>query len=201
MGGDGMGGLAVVILIVMAVMVATGFGVAFWLGKRFAHMRGWPPSRIRTTGLLAGFGGMLIGFAALVSTFYESSWSPPPRLEITVPPEYQRPWTIILEDPRAPVTLDWRGSSLPFAQRRAAVALPESGIVRVRRFGEASGRGDLEVSWSDGVPHNGTGGGPGPAGTRATAYMLLGRPLADGSLPEAPSGEALAAEVAARESH
>ena len=194
-----MGGLAAAILIVAVLMVAVGFAIACWLGRKLARMRGWPPSRVGLAGVLAGLGGMAIGAAAVAATFLESSWSPPPRLEIAVPSGYDRPWTVLLEDPRAPATLDWRGSSLPLAQRHARVAAPLSGVIRVRALGEASGRGDLEVVWSDGAPHNGTGGGPGPAGTGATAYLLLGRPLTDGTLPEAPSGAELAAEIAARD--
>lgn len=194
-----MGGLAAAILIVAVLMVAAGFGIAYWLGRKFARTRGWTPSRVGLAGVLAGLGGMAIGVAAVAATFLESSWSPPPRLEIAVPAGYDRPWTILLEDPRAPATLDWHGSSLPLAQRHARVAAPVNGVIRVRALGEAYGRGDLEVVWSDGAPHNGTGAGPGPAGTGATAYMLFGRPAADGALPEAPSGAALAAEIAARD--
>lgn len=194
-----MGGVAAAIVIVAVLMVAVGFAIAFWLGRKFARMRGWPPSRVGLAGVLSGLGGMAIGVAAVSATFLESSWSPPPRLEIAVPAGYSRPWTILLEDPRAPATLDWRGSSLPLAQCHARVAVPMSGVIRVRDLGEASGRGDLEVVWSDGAPHNGTGGGPRPSGTGATAYMLFGRSLADGTLPEAPSGDELAAEIAARE--
>lgn len=200
MGGDGMGGLALAIVLAMALIVLGGALLAFLLARAAARRKGSSPAAVKKTGLLASLAGVALGSCIVAATFYESSWSPPPKLEISVPPGYAQPWTILLEDPRAPIDIVWSGAKIPFAQRHARINVPLTGLLRVQTLGEAAGRGDLEIVWSDGAPHNGTGGGPAPAGSGARNYILLGRPLPDGSLPEAPSGESLTAEIRMRES-
>ena len=199
MGGDGMGGLAVAIILAMVLMIVGASVIALLLGRRVARQRGASPAAVIKAGLFGSLIGVALGLSAVAATFFESSWSPPPRLEISVPPGYAQPWTILLEDPRAPTAIVWRGADFPFARRRARIAVPPAGVRRVKALGEAAGRGDLEILWSDGAPHNGTGGGPAPAGSGAHSYILLGRPLPDGILPQAPSGDSLAAEIKARE--
>lgn len=199
MGGDGMGGLAVAIILAMVLMIVGAWAIALLLGRWVARQRGASPAAVKKAGLFASLIGVALGLSAVAATFFESSWSPPPKLEISVPPGYAQSWTILLEDSRAPAEIVWRGADFPFAQRRGRIAVPPAGVLRVKALGEAAGRGDLEIMWSDGAPYNGTGGGPAPAGSGARSYVLLGRPLADGSLPEAPSGDSLAAEIRLRE--
>jgi len=202
MGGDGMGGLALGIALVIGLMLAAGFGIAFWLGRGTAKPgAGAPAGATRGTarGLLFGVMGLAIAAVGVSATFYESSFSPPPRLDVTVPAGYAQPWTIVLEDANAGASLDWQGSALPFTQRHASLSIPQSGVARVRSLGEALGRGDLEVNFSDGARLIANGGGPAPVGSRASNYLLLGRAAADGAMPEAPSGDSLANEIAARE--
>ena len=50
------------------------------------------------------------------------------------------------------------------------------GIVRVRSFGLMAGRMDLEVARPDGRRSPGAGGGPGPPGTGADAFIIIERP-------------------------
>lgn len=147
----------------------------------------------------ASLAGLFLGFVVVAATFDEAAWSPPPQLEISVTADYAHDWTIILEDPGAPSTLEWQGSSLPFAQRHARMILPTTGIARVRSLGEATGRGDLEVVWSDGMPSAGVGGGLAPAGSRAQTYLLIGRVRPDGSVPPSPPLEDLEDLIALRE--
>jgi len=197
-----MGGLALGIALVIGLMLAAGFGLAFWLGRGTARPgAGSPAGATRSTarGQLFGFMGLALAAVGVAATFYESSFSPPPRLDVAVPAGYAQPWTIILEDANAGTSLDWQGSGLPFTQRHARLAILPSGVSRVRSLGEALGRGDLEVNFSDGARLISNGGGPAPAGSRASNYLLLGRAAADGAMPEAPSGDSLASEIAARE--
>lgn len=195
-----MGGLAAAIGLVMLLMLLAGFGISFWLGRLFARARGWQGGRARGAAVFAGFAGAGLGMIAVTATFYESSFSPPPRLDVTVPAGFKQDWAILIEDPRETALLEWQGSGLPFTQRYAVVALPASGVLRVKAFGEVAGRGDLEVRWSNGVGYNGYAGGPAPPGTGGTAYIALGRAAPDGMQRSfLAEGEALAAEIARRE--
>lgn len=70
----------------------------------------------------------------MTATFYESSFSPPPELRLTAPAGFDAPWVVLLEDPRGR-TLVWDESALPFMTTTAELALPPSGVVRIRSFG------------------------------------------------------------------
>lgn len=199
MGGDGMGGMAAAIGIVMLFMLLAGFGISFWIGALFARANGWQGGQARRTAIIAGLGGLGIGFAVVTATFFESSWSPPPRLDIAVQPGFKEDWAILIEDPDAATELDWRGTGLPFTQRNARVALPANGLLRVRSFGEGAGRSDLDVRWSDGAVYNGYAGGPAPPGIIGTSYMAVARAGPDGMPLDLPQGEALSAEIRRRQ--
>ncbi len=196
MGGDGMGGMAAAIVAAMAFMLLGGMALLFWIGRTVARARGWDRTRARNAGVFGGLVGLGLGALAVAATFFESSWSPPPRLDLNVASNYAQPWTILLEDPRAAATLDFEGSGLPFTQRHASLAVPHNGIVRVRSFGEAMGRADLVVRWSDGSAQSGSGMGPAPASTGAKYFIAVDR----GGPPKMlPSDDALARLIAARE--
>lgn len=189
MGGDGAGGLALAIGIAMIVMVLGGLALFAFVGR--ALTRRSSPGRRRLVTILMALVGLVLGWLLVVATFYESGWSPPPRLTLTAPPGFDAPVVILLEDNRAPQTLAWQGGGLPFSAATAELVIPPSGVARVRSLGPAAGRGDLEVVWADGRPSPGAGGGPGPPGTGATSYIIIERPDA-----QAPS-ELLTADPAA----
>jgi hypothetical protein len=185
-GGDQGNGLALAILIVMVVMVLGGVAAFAFAGRMLAR-RLAPPRRFLATMLMAlvgaGFGCLLV-----IWTFYQSSWAPPPRLHLATPPGFDAPVVVLLKDPRAPRTVEWRGGGLPFTAATAQINVPPTGIVRVRDFGPMAGRMDLEVTWPDGRRSPGAGGGPGPPGMGVEAFMIIEHPDA------APPGVLLFAE-------
>lgn len=173
MGGDGLGGLAMAIFIVMLAMVAGGFAILFLIGRAIGRRMGLSRGRRVALGIVSGVGGILLGLLAVAATFFESSWAPPPALTVVIPPGFEHRWVILLEDPRAPTRVEWRGAELPFQGRSATLAVPPSGIMRVQSLVTMAGRGDLQVSWSDGSSATGVGGGPVPLGLGATNYVAL----------------------------
>lgn len=199
MNGDGSGGLSTAILLAIVLIITLAVGGAVWLARNRGATRGWSSAKRSGMTGLAILIGLVVGGGAVSATFFENSWSPPPRLELHVPPGYDQTFTILLEDPKARGTLGWTGSTLPFAGQYATIEVPASGIVRVSSFGAAAGRGDLEVIWSDGVAAQGVGGGPAPSDARANAYILLVRPGSGDATATPPSGDALAREIALRE--
>ena len=207
MGGDQGNGLALVILIVMVLMVVGGIALFAFAGRLLTRKLA-PPRRHLVTLLMALVGAGL-GWLLVIATFYESTLWPPPRLGLTAAPGFDATVVILLEDPRSPRTLEWRGSGLPFSAAAGEIAVPPSGIVRVRSFGPIGVGAYFEVTWFDGG--RGflvAGGNRGPPGTGATAYHLLEPPDArpdarpDKPPPGAPQsydGPALAAYIAQRE--
>lgn len=174
MGGDGASGLALAIAICMVLMVLGALVLFAFAGR--ALTRGSSPSRRLLITTLMALVGVGLGWLLVMATFYESSWSPPPRLQLVIPPGFDAPVVVLLQDNRAPQTVEWRGGGLPFTAATAEISVPPTGIVRVRSFGPMAGRGDLEVTWPDGRRSPGAGGGPGPPSTGANAYIVIERP-------------------------
>jgi hypothetical protein len=197
MGGDGASGLAMAIGIAMVLMVLGSVG-AFVLIAR--ALKRWVRPTLRVPVVVAMVVvGAGIGWVLVMATFYESSWSPPPQLSLATPPGFTAPAVLLLEDPRAPGSLEWHDSWLPFTTPTATANIPPSGILRVRSFGLIAGRADADVVWPDGI-RTGPGGGPGPPGTGANSFIMIRRPDApvDHGL-DFEEGPALAAYVAQRE--
>lgn len=174
MGGDQANGLALAILICIVLMLLFAAALFAFVGRTLA--RKLPPPRRRLVMALMALLGAGVGWLAVMATFFESSWSPPPRLRLAAAPGFDAPVVVLLEDPRAPRTLEWRGGELPFTAAAAEIGVPPTGIVRVRSFGAMAGRMDLEVTWPDGRRSPGAGGGPGPPGVGADAYLVVERP-------------------------
>lgn len=201
MGGDGLGGLAFAILALMALMLvglALDFGgVGLFIAKRIGWT-GW-----RRTALVAGLAlvGMAGGWLWANATFYESKFDPPPELRIRVAGRFAERWAILLEDPARGAPLVWSGGTMPFDAPVAEIAMPPGGVLRVRDFGQAQGRGDLTVVWSDGSRSMGRGMGPSPVELGARGYLAISRDPADATGPGAdlPQGADLVAYVRARE--
>lgn len=186
MGGDQGNGLALAILIVMVLMVLGGVALFAFAGRMLARRQA-PPRRLLVTLLMALVGAGL-GWLLVIWTFYQASWAPPPRLHLATPSGFDAPVVVLLKDPRAPGTVAWRGGGLPFTAATAEIAVPPSGVVRVRSFAPMSGRMDLEVTWPDGRRSPGAGYGPGPPGMGVEAFMIIERPDA------APPGTLLFAD-------
>jgi hypothetical protein len=175
-------------------------GVALFALAGRALTRKLSPPRRRLVLVLMALAGAGLGWILVMATFFESSWAPPPRLSLATPAGFDAPVVILLEDPRAPTIVAWRDSALPFTAATAEIDVPSSGIVRVRSFGAMAGRADLDVIWPGGMQGFGAGGGPGPPGTGADAYLIVERPDAppsDGLQFSDPT--AVAAYVAQRE--
>ena len=201
MGGDGMGGLALAIIALMALMLvglALAFGAVGWFAAR---QFGWQGGRRKALTATLALIGMTAGWLWANATFYESKFDPPPELTVRVAPGFAEPWAILLEDPVNGVPLVWRGGDIPFDAPKAEVVLPRGGVLRIRDFGQAQGRGDLKTVWSDGAESRGSGGGPAPAGLGATGYIALShdKPGATGPGAMLPMGEALGTSIKARE--
>lgn len=201
MGGDGMNGLAAAIFAVMAVMIAGGFAVFFLIGRLIGRRLGLSPGRRLAAGLALGFAGIGVGVLAVIATFYEGTWAPPPAIRLDVPPGFAHRQVILLEDPTVSRALVWRGVGAPFHGKSAVIAVPVSGIVRVRDLGMITGRGDIAVTWSDGAWAGGLSAGPAPSSLGAGSYVALLRNGASAApaedLPFDP--EALARYIRKRE--
>ena len=200
MGGDQGNGLSLVILICTVLMVVGG-AILLAVAGRLLTRRHAPPRRTLVTLSLALVGAGL-GFLVALSTFHQSTLWPPPRLSLTTPAGFDAPVAILLDDPRGGRTLAWSGGTLPFTAPAAELAVPPSGIVRLRGFGPIAGRGHVEVTWPDGRPGRAAGGGnSGPPGTGANGYLIIEPPEpppADAALA-ADDGPAIAAYIAQRE--
>lgn len=175
MGGDHASGLGLILGIIMLLMIVGGLVLFALIGRALA--RRIAPGRPRLVMALTALVGAGLGWLLVMATFYESSWSPPPQLRLTTASGFDGP-VVILEDPRAPQSLDWQGGTLPFTTPTAALSVPPSGIVRVRDLGPAGGNALLTVLWPDGRFSPGVGGGPGPSGTGAVSYLVVERPEA-----------------------
>jgi hypothetical protein len=172
-GGDHAGGLALAIAIIMLLMVVGGVALFFFVAR--ALTRNLAPRRRLLVTLLMTLVGTGLACLLVMATFYESSWSPPPRLHLLTAPASGGP-IVILEDPGASGTMIWRGGWLPFTAATAEISVPPSGILRVRSFGSGPMNAMMAATWPDGRVSPGTGGGPGPPGTGANAYLVIERP-------------------------
>lgn len=202
MGGDGMGGLAVAIIAAMIAIMLVGLLVALLLARFIA--RSMQLGRLGTLAVSLGLGfvGLALAQLVVIATFYENVWSPPPRMRFNLPQGFAHQRVILLEDAAAPNSITWRGTEMPFQGLSTQVDLPASGVLRVRSLQHLAGRGDVTVTWSDGLATRGIGGGPAPPAVNATLYVtfLRGEPTAD--MPEDPpvhDQDAMAAYIRTRE--
>jgi hypothetical protein len=174
MDGDGSSGLALAIVVAIALLVV-GAMVAFVLVGRATSRRLVPERRRLVIGAM-GLVGIGTGWLVVMGTFFEASSAPPPQLRLVTPGEFSAPVVILLEDPKARQGIKWRETWLPFTAPTAAIIVPPNGVVRVRSFGPMKGRADLGTVWSSGTQGFGAGGGPGPPGSGATSYLIIERP-------------------------
>jgi hypothetical protein len=187
------------IFIAMILMIVGALVVFAFIGRAIA--RRVAPDRQGLIMVLTALAGAGLGWLWVMATFYESSWSPPPQIQLAIAPGFDAPVVLILEDRGAGQRVQWHESSLPFTRSTAQIAVPPSGIVRVHDLGAAEGRADLSILWPDGTEAFGAGGGPGPPGIGAASYMMIERAGAQAGEAErlSSSPEALAAYVMQRE--
>jgi hypothetical protein len=195
-------GLAIAILTAMALILLVGLLIGFFASKIIVRRFGWTGAKrnFAYIALLAiGCGGSAL---AVIATFYESAWSPPPQITFDVPPGFLQSWVIVLEDPKANPSLVWTGVELPFSGKSTRVSVPLHGILRVQSLDTLSGRMDITVKWSDGVSSVSQAGGPAPKSTGAILFTAFNRDLGNGTpSAEPPFGdtEALGAYISKQE--
>jgi hypothetical protein len=198
-GGDGAGGLAIVIGLVMAAIVAAGLVTAVLLGRLLARRLNLSTGGTALTIVALGLAGLGAGGLIIAATFFESTFSPPPTVRFNLPAGFAHKWVILLEDPTATRELPWRGFEGPFSGVRANVEVPASGVIRLRDFGRMSGRADSVMVWSDGSDTTGGASGPAPAGLNATSYMMFERGDKYDPPSQAPDSVTLINDVRRRE--
>jgi hypothetical protein len=196
------GGLATAILIGMVLIVGAGLFFALVFSKMLARRFGWSGGKRSAATLALGALGVGAGVVAVIATFYESTFQPPPQVTFTAPPGFTHTWVFVLEDRASPNALVWTGADIPFVGKKTQIIVPPSGIVRVRDMTGLSGRVDTRVLWSDGATSTGQGGGPAPKSTGAVSYSgynRITRGRDEGADPPAGNDEAFGAYIAARE--
>ncbi len=173
MGGDGMGALALVILLGCMLMIGLPALLGGWLAyKTFAP----GPARDLKAALVAVACAGL-GLLAVFATFFESTWEPSNQVVLTLPPGFSHDWIVLLEKPDAPQALQWRGVNLPFFSKTTDVAVPPSGVVVVQSLAGISG-GYAQALLSTGEVSMGASYGLAAASLGYGSYAAFERPVA-----------------------
>lgn len=173
MRGDGMNGLAIAIFIGCLFLLIGPALLGGWIGGRFGKGG-------RVGGAMLGIG---VGFLVTTATFFESTWSPPPRLTLEVPEQFPHEWVYLITDPSSSTEVRWSGVDAPFMSRSTTLKVPPSGIVRVRDLGRIDGD-NVEATLSNGKKQWGKAGINAPkafGGLRMVAYGFVEYP---GNEPE-----------------
>ncbi len=187
MGGDGLNGLAVVILVACLVLLIVPAALIYWIVQKTAKGKSSSSRALLTFFGIAG--GLGIGMLAVTATFFESTWSPPPQLAVKLPKNFKHEWIILLENPSAATTLNWQGYDLPFTSKRTEIDVPSSGVLSLKSLDGLAGAPFTVIS-SSGEQSIGMGGGPGPKELGATAYLGFVRPgVTQTTMPDPPSGD------------
>lgn len=211
-----MGGMAAAILCASVCMVgvpAALFGAAGFVAFRGRTVPRWArdeesadvqqPRPAARRGAIGAVVGALVGVAAgtiaVVSTFFERDWSPPVELMLEVPEGFGHDEVVVLEDRGSSNDFEWSGVDAPFTARSARLAVPASGVVRVRSLQELHGHA-FEAKLSTGPFMHGLRMGPlAPGVGTGQAVVLSFRPWHPGvvELPQEPA--AFVEAVLARE--
>jgi hypothetical protein len=193
-------GLAQAIGILMILLVLGGLLLGVLLSRILGRRLGWSGAQLLLGTLSLGAIGLGAGAVAVLAIFRHDIWAPPAQVTFNSPPGFAQDWVILLEDREGSTQLVWKGVELPFFTKKAVIAVPPSGIVRMRDLSEVRGPRDIKVVWSDGSCNNGNAGGPAPKSTGATRYVAFNRVEADcGAHPPFLDDEALGTYIAARE--
>jgi hypothetical protein len=177
MNGDGMGGLVVAILFACLGMLVLPALLILWLSQRVAWVKQY---RYRSMVGIASFAlGLALGFMWLTATFFESTWAPPAKVLLKLPPNFKQPSIILLEQPNAPVQLQWRGYDFPYMAKHTEIDVPASGVVMVASLKGMAGT-TFDASTTRGDAINGWASGPGPAALGSVSYIHIELPDASG---------------------
>ncbi len=198
-GGDGMGGLALAIFAAMVAMVVGAIVVLGGGSFLIARLAGATLGRALAVGALGALVGVGIGLLAVTATFYESTFSPPPAVRFELAPGADPRWIVLLEDPQRGAPLAWSGVRAPFLGRTATVAVPASGIARVKSLSGLAGSADAAAIWPDGATSVGFAGGPAPPGANAAQFCAWTKEPWEGPGDELPMGDELARYIRERE--
>jgi hypothetical protein len=198
--GDGMGGMAALIDLVMLLMLVGGTTAFWFIGQRIARSRGMTSSKAWIVGLAAGAVGAGAGALLVIAVFYPTTWSPPPVIHF-VPEDGRKPdWIVLLEDPSSERTIRWTGTEMPFSGVSTSISVPSGGVVRVRALGDHIAPGSAQGVLPDGSLARGQAVGPAPQGSRATSYAAWGWKAWERPEDDLPMGDAeLAAWLRTRE--
>lgn len=197
MGRDGE--LALAIFIVMFLLVLGGLLLGGLLGWTMARRFGWSRNKLLLITLGLGAIGSGGGILAVIATFYEDMWAPPPQVTLNVPPGFTQGWFVLLEDPKSSAKLEWEGLAIPLVTKKTVIDVPASGIVRVRDLSALLRPGTIQ--WSDGSCNTGYRIGYAPESTGAILYMAFNRLKSDCDASHSPwpGEEAFRAYIEARE--
>jgi hypothetical protein len=192
--------LAAVIFLACVLLVVVPAAFGFWVARKNTSAQN--PYRALVIAASVAL-GLVAGGLAVIATFFESTWSPAPRVELVLPTQFDHDWVILLETPGASRTLTWSGVEAPFSGKKTVVEVPTSGVVRVQSLAVVAG-GNVDARTREGAQSNGSASGPGPTALGATSYVALSVPRNAASLrkPVAPpfgDSPAFAAYISARE--
>jgi hypothetical protein len=181
---DTLNDLAAAIFLACVLLVVVPAAFAFWLARRNTSSQN--PYRLLVIAASVSL-GLVVGGLAVVATFYESTWSPAPRVELVLPTQFDHDWVILLETPGVTRVLMWSGVAAPFSGKKTVVEVPASGVVRVQSLAIVAG-GNVEARTREGAHSDGPASGPGPSALDATAYLALSVPRNPAALrrPAAP---------------
>jgi hypothetical protein len=179
MNGDGMGALAIAILLGSVLLFVAPALILFFIAKAFAKGSRHSVAIALGSAVL----GLVLGAIAVAATFFESSFAPTNRLLLQISPEMKYDWVVLLEQPGAAQTLQWRGANVPFMSKSADVIVPASGVIVVDSLNQAAG-GYAQAFAANGAQSIGQAGGPAPSGSGYTVYAAFLRP----DLPPSTSG-------------
>jgi hypothetical protein len=193
-------GLAQFIAFSEILIVLGGLLLAVLLSRILARGLGWSGAKLFLAALTLGVIGFGGGVLAVIATFYEDIWAPPPEVTFNVPPGFTQDWVILLEDRSSSVQLVWAGVEIPFSGRKTLIDVPSSGIVRLRDLSKICCR-PTRVRWSDGLSNSGSSRGPAPKSAGATQYVAFNRYAQPDAEREPPfqNDAALGAYIAGRD--
>jgi hypothetical protein len=91
--------------------------------------------RSRSGNALAISLGAAVGVFLLLSKFLNSAASSTPTLTLDIPADFAHESVVLITDPSVTSAVVWSGGDWPFSVKQGHIAVPKSGIVRVKSLG------------------------------------------------------------------